>query len=246
MIKALKKSFDKLKNTILESLEAHRVLVKKVANVLTQLSPDDDEQHKMFLKSNIELLNKATDNNELFRTLNFHWNYLDPGLLHHMVSELELEEVKGEMEAYDSDLQEFRKKTPLALFCETQKKKKKKCPQDFNEVVAEFNKTSDEDVTLEDVEQFRQEYASHYGVHEFAMMLAQLRPGCFIITLFIPESIIEKLIESDNIPGEILEKYSVTKLTVAGIIIYPDPREEKVNHDLVCFYITKQFFPSIG
>ena len=49
------------------------------------------------------------------------------------------------------------------------------------------------DVMLEDVEQFRQEYASHYGLHEFAMMVAQVRPGSFIVTWFVPESVVEKL-----------------------------------------------------
>ena len=240
IIAELKQRFRKLKSAVLKCLETQRVIVHDVADVLTQLSPDDDDNHKMFLKSNVELLNKATDNSQLFLTMNSHWNYLDPSLLDHMAKELELEEVKGKMDAYKSDLQKFRKKTPLALFCETQKKKKRKLPQDFNEVVAEFNLKNDVDVTLEDVEQFRQEYASHYGVHKFAMMIAQVRPGSFIITLFIPESIVEKLKESDNSTREILEKYFVTKLKVAGTIIYPYLGEEEVNQNLV--HLANEFF----
>ena len=83
------------------------------------------------------------------------------------------------METYKSDLGQFRKKTPLTLFCRAQKRKRVRLSPDFQEVVAEFDWRND--VMLEDVEQFRQEYASHYGLHEFAMMVAQVRPGSFIV-----------------------------------------------------------------
>ena len=205
MINVLEKRFNELKMTIIECLEKHKILVRRVADVLTQLSPDDDEHHKIFFKKNVKDLAAAASNSELFLTMNSHWNYLDPSLLNHMVKKLELKKVKGEMEAYESDLEIFRKKTPLTLFCVSQKKKRKiELPKDFNEVDAEFDWTNNADVTLEDVEQFRQEYASHYGVHKFAMMIAKVRPGSFIITLFIPESIVKKLKESDNVPREIL------------------------------------------
>ena len=73
------------------------------------------------------------------------------------------------------------------------------------------------------------EYASHYKVHEFAMMMANVRPGSFIITWFIPESIAEKL--KGKVPVQILKKYLVTTLTVAGVCVYCD-KTEVTQHDL--------------
>ena len=112
---------------------------------------------------------------EQFGTMNSHWNYLDPSLLDHLVRDFNLEEVKGEMETYKSDLGQFRKKTPLTLFCRAQRRKRVRLSPDSLEVIVEFDWRND--VMLEDVEQFRQEYASHYGLLEFAMMVAQVCPG---------------------------------------------------------------------
>ena len=75
-----------------------------------------------------------------------------------------------------------------------------------------------EDVTLEVVEQFRQEYAYHYSLRECAMMYAQLHEGCFIITWCIPESIVKIL--RANIPRALLKKYFVAELKIAGNFVY--------------------------
>ena len=174
MIKKLEKRFSILKYSTLQCLEKHRISVERVVDTLTSLSPDDEHQ-RMFMESHIEVLFEAADNSELFGRMNVHWNCLNPNLLHNLVGELRLEEVKGEMEVYMSDLQQFRMKTPLTLFCRALKRRRIELSLHFREVVAEFDWS--ENATLEDVEQFRQEYASHYNVHEFAMMVAQVRSG---------------------------------------------------------------------
>ena len=79
-------------------------------------------------------------------------------------------------------------------------------------MVAEFNWP--DDMTLEVVEQFRQEYAYHYNLRECAMLLAVVLPGSFIVTWFIPESIVEKL--KSNFPMEIFRKYKLSKLQISG------------------------------
>ena len=229
MILELGKKFNVLKNNIRKCLERQNTTVDQVADVLTSLSPDDDEHHKMFLESHIKVLYTASNLSELFGTMNFHWNYLDPSLLEHLVKMFDLKDVKGEMMAYKSDLQQFRMKTPLTLFCRTQKRKRIKLSPEFQEMVAEFNWP--ENMTLEDVEQFRQEYASHYNLHQFAMMIAQVRPGSFIITWYIPESIVDKL--RNKVPRRILKKCCVTKLEIAGACVYRPRKPQEVS---VWFY----------
>ena len=220
-IEVLKKKFNSLKKATRECLDKHKIPVQDVAEVLMSLSPDDDECHKMFLESRIKAFAAAVNNFELFLTMDFHWNYLDPSLLNHLVTELELVEVKPNVKMYQSELQQFRMKTPLNLFHQTQKKKKIKLSPEFKEIVAEFDWPKY--VTLEVLEQFRQEYASYYKVHEFAMMMANVRPGSFIITWFIPESVAEKL--RGKVPVQILRKYLVTTLTVAGVCVFCDKTE---------------------
>ena len=225
IITDLEKIFDNLKNTIRKSLEDRGVQVKRAADVLTSLSADEDDNTRMFAESHVGVLFKAADIPELFGTMNFHWNYLSPPPLDHLVKRFDLDEVKSQMEAYKFHLQQFRMKTPLTMFCRTQKRKRLKPPGEFREMVAEFEWP--ENVTLEVVEQFRQEYASHYNLRECAMMIAQVRPGSFIITWFIPESVVEKL--KKEVPRATLKKYSVTKLEVAGACVYRSRKPQEVS-----------------
>ena len=84
-----------------------------------------------------------------------------------------------------------------------------------------------EKVTLEVVEQFRQKFSSEHGLHECAMMIAQIRSGCYIITWFIPESVVDKL--KANVSRKILSKYCVIKLEIAGACIYHSHKAQKVS-----------------
>ena len=217
-IKQLEKRFNALKKSTRECLERLGVPVKRVADALTSLPADDEDQHKQFLESHLSALYHADDHSELFGTMNFHWNYQNYQLLDHLIQEFNLEGVKGEMNTYKEDLQQFRKKTPLKLFCQSQKKKRIKPPPDFCEMVGEFDWP--DDVTLEVVEEFRQEYADHYSLYKCAMMLSVVLPGSFIIIWFIPASIVEKL--KVKVQASILKKYSVTKLEIAGECVYPE------------------------
>ena len=174
-IRQFQKRFNALKESTIECLERLRVPVKRVAHALTSLPPDDVDEHKQFLRDNLSALFQAPDHSELFGIMNFHWNYQNYQLLDHLIREFDLEGVKGEMKTYKEDLQLFRKKTPLKLFCQSQKKKYIKPSPDFLEVVVEFDWP--DDVTLEVVEEFRQEYANHYSLQECAMMLGMVLPG---------------------------------------------------------------------
>ena len=225
MIIDMEKKFDGLKIAIKECLKKHKVPVERVADALTSLSADEDDHHKMFLESHVSVLFKAADIPELFGTMNFHWNYLSPPPLDHLVQRLDLEEVKGQMEAYKSVLQRFRMKTSLPLFCQSQRRRRVRPPGEFHEMVAEFDWP--DIVTLEVVEQFREEYASHYNLRECAMLIAQVRSGSFIVTWLIPQSIIKKL--KAKIPRGLLKQYSVTRLEIAGVCVYRLRKPQEVS-----------------
>ena len=210
------KRFNELKKAARVSLEKHNISVKQVVDALILMPVDDLEEHKQFLEENITDLYQSSDLSELIGRLSLHWDYLYYQLLDFIISEFGLEVTK-EMEAYKLDLQKFREKTPLDLFCQSQNRKRRKPSEEFQKVVAEFDWPHQ--VPLEVVEQFRQEYAYHYKLRECALMLAAIRPGSFIVTWFIPDSILHKL--KENIPSRILKKYAVTSLEIAGEKIFP-------------------------
>ena len=215
-IKQFERRFNKkLKWATRNSLEKRGVSVKKVVDALADLPADDVPEHKHFLESQLKSLYQTNDLTELFGSLNYNMNYLSYHLVEHLILEFDLE-IKSEMEAYKENLRQFRQKTPLKLFCETQTWRKPELPDHFKEIVGEFQWP--DDVTLEVVEQFRQEYACHYKLRECAMMVAEIRPCSFIITWYIPESVVEKV--KTRTPKQLLNKYSATKLEIDGQCIF--------------------------
>lgn len=122
-IERLQQRFQLLRNDTKEHLEKCGKTVCNVADALTSIPADDQEEHKQFLESHVKVLYNASNLSELFGTMNFNWNYLNPNLLDCLVQMFHLEKMKGEMKAYKDDLKRFRENTPLELYCKTQKKR---------------------------------------------------------------------------------------------------------------------------
>lgn len=224
----LEKSFDIIKYTTKVCLVKRGIIVRRVADVLTSLSIDEDEQHKMFVKENTNAFFRAIDVGELFGTMNSHWNYLNPHLLDHLIQKLELVEVEGQMMHYKSDLYQFIVKTPLFLFCKTQRRRRLTVSTGFRELVVEFNWP--EDITLEAVENFREFCASECNLQECAMLVSHVRHGSFIITWIVPESVVLTL--KNAFDRKMLKEHSVTHFEIAGETVYS---EHKVY--MQCMYV---------
>ena len=216
--------FKILKRSTRAGFECRKISVKMVVECLTDLSADDMPEHKIFLETHIHVLFQADGHLELFGSLNFYWNYLAYHLLGHLIKEFNVDEAKHEMAKYGKDLQEFRRLTPLKIFCRAQKRRRVKPPPEFVAMVAEHNWP--ENVTLETVEKFRQEFAWHYNLRDFAMMLTTVTEGSFIVIWFIPESIVEHL--TFKMVGTVLTKHSVTKLEIGKTCIYDRDKASQV------------------
>ena len=216
-IRRFEKRFNELKKAAREGLMKKKISVGQVVDSLTSMPADDIDEHRQFLKENMSYLYLSVDIPELVGKLSIlQWDYLSYQLLEYLIKEFGLE-VEREMEVYKLDLQKFRQKTPLALFCESQTRRRKKPPEGFEEMVAEFDWPHE--VTLEVVEQFRQEFAYHYKLRDCAMILSKLFFGSFIVTWFVPELIVKKLRE--GIPNHVFKKYAVINFEIAGVRVYP-------------------------
>ena len=227
-ITKLHDQFHNLKNATREQLEKKDIPVKNVTDALTSLSPYEGEfHHKLFLRDNLKDLVGANDHHELFITMNFHWDYLNYHLLEVVIDRFHLCEVKEKMKSYIFDLQQFRKETPLSVFCRVHNKRPQK-PDGFSELVAKFEWPENKEVTLQDVENFRQIYADHHNLKDFAVFLQEVRPGSFLVSWLIPESVNRKL--HVNVPEELFRKFFVTELKVSGVSVYKfDKQKLKVR-----------------
>ena len=77
-------------------------------------------------------------------------------------------------------------------------------------------------MTLEDVEKFRLRLARHYRLHDFALMLKpKIRPGSFIVSFFVPNSVLERL-KVDVPKKETFEDFGITRMDVDEHCVYCD------------------------
>ena len=125
-VKEFECRFKTLKETTRDGL-AH-VNVKDLVVHITDLQADDMPDHKVFLEKKFKVLFKATDHYEVFGCLNFHWNYLAPELLEHIIDGFSGEQVRSQMKVYKIDLHQFMSITPAKVFCQTQTKREVRPP----------------------------------------------------------------------------------------------------------------------
>ena len=217
-IDELEEKFDEMRTNTLESLEMKRVNVRDIVYELTTLKAREKAEHEVILdKKKLEFLRQCVDLKVLFSDFNMYWNYLSPSLLEHIAKNFYLESTKKEMNLYKIALQEFRVQTPLKLFCHIEVKYIKPT-EEFCNIVVNFKVSVV--TTLQDVEDFRRRYASHYNLHDFALRLNSTCKGSFIVSFLVPESIIGFLRE--DIPEDILREFGVTQLDIAGSCVYSD------------------------
>ena len=215
----LKQRFKELKKATQQCLEKRDISVERITNTLKLLSADnDDNEHKYFADSHISVFEQAHNHSALIGQLDFNMDYLSYRLLDYLVEEFGLEEVKVLMEAYKLDIQEFRAKTPVTLFCQSQQAERVKISPEFQEVVAEFKQQRD--MKLNVVEQFQKKYTAHYHLKDLALIFAGIHLGASVITVtwFFPRSLATKL--KENVPRVMLKTKSISKLTVSRVCVY--------------------------
>ena len=222
-IKKLEDLFQILKEEVRNSFQEQQIEVDDIVYKLTDLPAAEKSQHKFFIDKKLQELERCTKHKPLFSRLNGYWNYLSPQLLYHLITTFfpSLKSLLEDKESYDTDLSGFRNLTLLRLFCEIDNEYIEP-PEGFSKIVAKFESNVTEDPTLQHVEDFRDRYARHHRLRDFALMLAARgETGSFIVSFVIPNSIIEIL--EENIPTDLLQEFGVTQLTIADkCFLYPD------------------------
>ena len=116
------------------------------------------------------------------------------------------------------------KHTSLTLFCAIEPKPllQDDPPPGFREMVVKFKWP--ENVTLAVLERFRQRYARQYRLNECTMIVNSIIHGSFIVTWFVPASLIDTLIQrkDEDLPKEL----KVMRLTLDGNCIYESHMDE--------------------
>ena len=238
-IMMLQQKFHDLKKRCIACLEKNTISLTRVIEVLKSIKAD--KEHTQFSESHLSTFSQTFDFNEIFGALAFNMNYLSCQLLDYLVNELDLNDVKHEMEAYKLDLQLFRTKTPISLFCDAKTFQSHiEPPPNFRAATSTFQ-LSKKMQMLEDIEIFQREFCYCYSLRYLTMLLAKVAKtskadlGSVTVSWFIPESVVEKLTNIYIVPRKLLMKYSVTKLMIDGNCIYRLHPKVSVTGFVYCF-----------
>ena len=193
------------------------------------------DEHGVFLKENLEALEQCRNYWVLCGRLNFYWNYLAYDLLFQLIEVLATQydsfrTISEDMAAYKTDIERFKSTTSLRLFYEAKIvpfSSQTDPPPGFRDMVVRFDWS--ENVTLEEVERFRRRYCQLYRLERCAMMVNSIRPGSFIVTWFVPISIIKALSRKGDKTLHLFVKFSVARLRIAGACLDQAPAEHKVS-----------------
>ena len=217
-IRKIKKQYNNLKKATVENLERYNIPVERVVETLRELSADDNGDHKLLTENHMTVFEQAGSNSVLIGQLDFNMDYLSYRVLEYIIHEFQLQKVMVQMETYKSELQKFRMKVPLSIFCRAKNRTSIKVSSEFKDVVAEFPHKAQP--SLETVEQFRKQYAAHYKLRDCSVALAGINShdSSFICTWLIPQSVADKL--KKTLPRKVFDENSVSRFSVCGACVY--------------------------
>ena len=234
-MKVFQRRFKSLKQSVIQCLERCCIAVMTVVYLVMEIRAVD--QCKVFLEEKHKVLFASGSHLELFSLLNLYWNYLSPDLLDQLLEELILEEssfeaIGEEMEKYKSDLQKFRQRTTVELFCQADTSTECDPPPEFRKIVVKHDWPTT--VTLEDVERFRHCYAQAHNLGNCAMMLHRIiGSGCFTVTWFVPVTVADILRKKRAVNVMVYKEFGVSRLEIyvqaTAVCVYQTPVQRQVS-----------------
>lgn len=157
---------------------------------------------------------KAESVLEVFCVLAKCWDFLNCGLLNHIIDKFGSQNIKDEMAKYQEKLKDFRCRTTLRDYIG---KWTHRVTRYFSEVKMEVTEEW-LDRTLEDVEQFRRELSRQSSLEDYTLRFEKVSPGSVFLTWTLHSSFpIRGLVLLCT--KELCSKYGVMKIMFKGICI---------------------------
>ena len=235
---------DKLTNLVFlakESVKKKGVDVSMFRTVITQLPAMSKVE---FVPSTryIEtycFIAKAKSIEEIFMLLSSRscWDYLNYYLLMYIITKYGSDECNKLMKDYVKEVEQFRRDTKLCVFWQMHPKKLKDKPPGYEEITCQ-HRNNWSNLTLQDAEEFRLKLALEYSLHDYALMLYNVKFGCVVITWLIPASVVEPLKKAiqEKPPVELFNRYDITKMSIVGDVVYETDklaqRKSCIVHDI--------------
>ena len=161
---------------------------------------------------------------KIWLILNLYWDFLNYGLLEHVINQCGSDELKQQMQDYVDELSTFKQTTRLCDFIESWPCRDNGPPEDRLKKVVVKMKHEWSQCTLLDVESFKNALVHKFFLPEFDTLLQSIERGCVCVTWLTSPSIATLLQQNlTNIETEFFKKHGINAVTIDGQDVYLTP-----------------------
>ena len=204
--------------------------VKKIdPNILlsrvTYLPVSVRREHQTFIEEKLTNIPPPETFAKIWSILNLYWDFLNYGLLEHVINKCGSEDLKQEMQDYVHKLSTFKQTTRFCDFIESWPCRDDGPPPEdrLKKVVVKMNHEWSQ-CTLRDVESFKRALVHKFFLPEFDILLQKAERGCVCVTWLTSPSISALLQQNlTNIETEFFKKHGIDAVTIDGQDVYLNP-----------------------
>ena len=190
-------------------------------SLVTCLPVSARTQHRSFIKKNLTKIPPPVTFENIWSILNLYWDFLNYGLLEHVINQCGSECLKQQMQEYIYQLTAFKKTTRLCDFIESWPCRDDGPPEDRLKKVVVKMRHEWSQCTLQDVESFKKALVHKFFLPEFDILLQKAERGCICVTWLTSPSIAALLQQNlTNIETEFFKKHDIDVVTIHGQDVY--------------------------
>ena len=219
-MESLEKEFLELKDDVCESVMTQPVDTFKFR--LTSLKVGEVEHHMDYLSEIIENKHTVVD---ILVKLNYYLNFLNYGLLQHILDKFKNRELQKRMDEYKVKLSNFFKCTHLRDFIECWQQHRCQPPVEGLQKFIELKtKKKWETCTLEDLENLKDRLATKLFLPKFILVLEKANEGCLAVIYAIPSLIVSQVqtaIKETEL--SVFVDMEIETITADGVVCYEAP-----------------------
>ena len=184
---------------------------------VTCLSTSARNEHRSFIMENLINIQTPVTIEKIWINLNLYWDFMNYGLLEHVISMFGSEDLKHQMQQYVYQLSMFKRVTRLCDFIKCWPCKDDRPPKDCLKKVVVKIQNKWFQCTLEDMESFMKALIRKFFLPEADILLQKVERGCVCVTWLTSPSIAELLQRNSAIiVTELFTKFNIDFVTVEG------------------------------
>ena len=213
-VKYLESKFGNLIDTACEEVKGKFELHIFLSRV-TYLPVSVRTQHRSFIEEKLTKIPPPVTFENTWLTLNLYWDFLNYGLLEHVINQCGSEGLKQQMQDYVDELSTFKQTTRLCDFIKSWPCRDDGPPENRLKKVVVKMKHKWSRCTLQDVERFKKALVHKFFLPEFDILLQKAERGCVCVT-WLTSPFTATLLQQNlaNIENELFKKHDINAMTI--------------------------------